>query len=201
MTEEKSESVDELDLDPSEAEQREATRTRLEKGAVELAERRKIADSVRTEDMDVAERIQKLGFDDQTARIFDLLPLVHVAWADGKIQKQERASILRVVEARGITKGSAAMVMMESLLEKQPSQTYLDETLAVLHDLLGGNKRRVEVMVDLCVAVAEAAGGFLGFGNPVDPDERKLLDHIAGELGDRAEVWLKAKMGEAPASK
>lgn len=198
MSEEKDESVD--DLDPAEAEQREATRTRLEKGAVELAERRKIADSVLTEDLDVAERIQKLGFDDQTARIFDLLPLVHVAWADGKIQKQERASILRVVEARGVAKGSQAMIMIESMLEKQPSQTYLDETLAVLRDLVGENKRRVEVMVDLCVAVAEAAGGFLGFGNPVDASERKMLDHIADQLGDRAQVWLKAKMGEAPAA-
>lgn len=173
-----------------EAELREETRTRLDQAAVEIQER------LRTDDISVAERVKALGFDGETARIFDLIPMVHVAWADGKVQKGERESIMAVLRARDIKPGSEAFVMMESLLEKQPPAAYLDETLSVLKDLLSGDLRRTEILVDFCYAVAEAAGGFLGFGNPIDPKERELLLAISDALGERAQMWARAKLGE-----
>ena len=183
-------------FDEEHAPQREATRTRLERAAVEMQEQRKIADSLNTENLDVASRVAALGFDADTAPIFDLLPVIHVAWADGEVQRKEREAIMGVLSIRGVKPGSPAYIMMESMLEKRPSQAYLDETLAVFRELVDGNKRRIEVMVDLCVAIAEASGGFFGFGDRIDPRERELLDDIARALGERAQIWLKAKMGE-----
>ncbi len=171
---------------------REETRTRLDRAAIQIQER------LRTDDVSVAARVKALGFDGETARVFDLIPMVHVAWADGKIQKGERESILAVLRARGIKPGSAAAIFMESLLEKPPPASFLEETLAVLRDLLQGDLRRTEVLVDFCYAVAEAAGGFLGFGNPIDPKERELLLEISDRLGDRARLWIRAKLGEVP---
>ncbi len=63
--------------------------------------------------------------------MFDLLPLVHVAWADGKIQQGESAMILNLLRVRGVS-GGKAFTVLYSLLEKRPSQEYLDESLEVL---------------------------------------------------------------------
>ncbi|HFE44710.1 MAG TPA: hypothetical protein ENJ18_04335, partial [Nannocystis exedens] len=51
---------------------------------------------------DLAETIQALGFTGEKARIFDLMPLVHVAWIDDSVSRKERAAILDVVRNRGI---------------------------------------------------------------------------------------------------
>ena len=69
------------------------------------------------------------------------MPLVHVAWADGKIQRGERAAILKVLRSRGIEPGDEAFRTMESLLEERPSDTWMKQTLAVLRQLTDGNQR------------------------------------------------------------
>ena len=49
------------------------------------------------------ERMKKLRFDGACASAFDLLPLIHVAWADGVIQSGERATILGVLETMSLS--------------------------------------------------------------------------------------------------
>lgn len=169
-----------------EIEQRRKLREKLEAAAHELAEKHAIAASLKTEDLSVAERIKALGFSGATAGVFDLLPLVHVAWADGTVQKGERAAILKVLEARGIQPGSEGFQLLESLLEERPSDEYMSESLAVLKELVGQGGPDRDV-VALCEQVASAAGGFLGLGGKVSGEERKLIDEIAGHLGGGAQ--------------
>lgn len=165
-----------------EIEQRRKLREKLEAAAKDMADKQAIADSLKTDDLSLAERIKALGFSGESAGVFDLLPLVHVAWADGTVQKGERAAILRVLEARGVTSGSEGFVLMESLLEEQPSDEYMAQSLAVLKELVGAGGRSAEI-VDLCQQVASAAGGFLGLVGKVDDQERALIDQIAHQLG------------------
>lgn len=169
---------------------RDAKRRELERAAKEAAERRRVGDAVGTTDEAVLERIRALGFDGDTARILDLLPLVHVAWADGSVTIRERASIMRVVEARGIREGSEAWVLITTLLEKEPSRDFLEETLDLLRSL--GGDRNASI-VDLCVQVASASGGFFGLGETVSDEERALIAHIAEELGGSAQAAFKQK--------
>ncbi|MCA9650383.1 MAG: TerB family tellurite resistance protein [Myxococcales bacterium] len=170
-----------------EIEQRRKLREKLERAAKELAEKQAIAESVKTDDLSLAERIKALGFSGDTARVFDLLPLIHVAWADGTIQKNERAAILGVLEHRGIPAGSEAFTMVESLLEERPSDEYMGQSLAVLRELLAqGSIGRGAAIVELCQQVATSAGGFLGLGSKVSDEERQLIDRIANALGDDA---------------
>lgn len=149
-------------------------------------------------DLEVAQRIVRLGFDEDTVKIFDLVPMVHVAWADGEVQGQERAAIEAIMTARGLAQDSPGWIMMEGLLSRPPSAELLAELLEVFRDLVRGDNRRIEVMVDLCVVVAEQHGKLLGlFGDPIDDRERAALGEIATMLGDRAEQWLRAKLGHA----
>jgi len=168
-----------------EIEQRRKLRQKLDQAAKDLADQRAIADSLHTDDLALAERIKALGFSGDSARVFDLLPLVHVAWADGSIQKSERAAILRVLELRGIPASSEGFMLMESLLEERPSDEYMAQSLGVLKALLAkGDGERGSKIVELSEQVAHAAGGFLGLGPKVSTEERELIDSIASQLGD-----------------
>lgn len=170
-----------------EIEQRRKLREKLEASAKDMAEKEAIADSVKTSDLELAERVKSLGFSGDSARVFDLLPLVHVAWADGSVQKSERAAILRVLETRGVAPGSDAFVLMESLLEERPSTAYMEQSLGVLKQLLSqGDGDRKAQIVDLCEVVASSAGGFLGIGTKISQDEREQIETIVAQLGDGA---------------
>lgn len=163
--------------------QRDAKRREMERAAKEAAERRKVAATVATDDEAVVARIRDLGFDGDTARVLDILPLVHVAWADGNVTTNERTSIFKLLEAREIESGSEAWLLIEALLEQRPSEDFLDETLHLLRDI-GGHEADV---LALCTQVADASGGFFGLGNKISDEERALIAHIADELGESAQ--------------
>lgn len=177
-----------------EADRREKKRRELAKQAAELEEKRKIAEAAGTDDLELADRIKALGFDGETARVFDLLPLIHVAWADGKIQKDERAAIFRVLESRGLARDSEPFHFVESLLEARPAQQYLDESIAVLREVAGAEE--AQNIVDLCVAVAAVSGGFFGFGKTIDEEERALIEKIAAQLGEDGQSAVQREMGK-----
>jgi tellurite resistance protein len=176
-----------------EMEQRKQIRERLDRSAREL---QAVASGLDTKDLSIAERVRALGFDGDSARVFDLLPLVHVAWADGEIQRSERAKILRILESRDIHPGSEAFRMVETLLEERPSDAYMQQSLAVLGDVLGGLGQRSEAIVDMCIDVAAASGGFLGLGKRIGAEERELIEGIVGTLGDTAQSQFKTSLGD-----
>jgi tellurite resistance protein len=56
----------------------------------------------RGETMKVDTWLAELKIPREAYRVVMLLPLVYVAWADGKIQSQERKLIMRIAEERGL---------------------------------------------------------------------------------------------------
>ncbi len=167
---------------------RSAVRHEMTMAAQALEKKREIAASAGTQDLSAAEKIEALGFDEDSARIFDLLPLVHVAWADGKIQRGERAAILEVLQSRGIERDSDAFHRMETMLEEKPSDAFMRQSLSVLRDVTGGLGERSSSIVDLCIQVAASSGGFLGLkiGKKIGDDERKQIEEIIASLGPDA---------------
>ncbi|HRI09531.1 MAG TPA: hypothetical protein PKW35_17035 [Nannocystaceae bacterium] len=133
---------------------------------------------------ELAERIQGLGFEGDKAKVFDLMPLVHVAWADGSISRKERATILDAVVARGIAPGTEPFQLVESMLEEPPPAAFMSETLELLKEVCGG--KRADSIVDLCLAVADSSGGFLGLGSRVSGQERERIREIAAHFGSDA---------------
>jgi tellurite resistance protein len=141
----------------------------------------------------LAERTEALGFVRQAAKVFDLLPLVHVAWADGGIQAGERAAILSLLTIRGLGPGEAWTVM-ETLLEERPSPAYLEASLDLLRDVLEERGDDGCTVVGLCILVAESAGGFLGL-RAISKSERELIETIADRLGAKAQAEFRARLG------
>lgn len=173
---------------------REAIRVKLDTAAHVAAGKRSLAASLNTTEHAVVDAITTLGFDADTGRVFDLLPLVHVAWADGRVSSKERATVMQVVERRGIATDSEAWHLMESLLEKRPSEKFMEETLGLLRDLASTRTGADATLVDLCVDVAQASGGIFGFGNTVSDEEKELIARVASLLGDEAEAEFRKRL-------
>lgn len=181
-----------------EAETRKNLRNSLDRNAKEVEEQRKIAQTVGTSDEAVAARIKALGFNGESAAVFDLLPLVHVAWADSTVQKGERAAILKILKilkARGIEPGTQPFQTMESLLEERPSDTFMRQSLEVLREVVRGKAGKSDEIVDLCMMVAAASGGFLGLGRRIGDDEKKLIAEVSLTLGSAATEKVKGDIG------
>ncbi len=123
-----------------------------------------------------------LGVDADTFRAIALLPLVHVAWADGAIQVAERAVISSVAAERfGLT--PPARALLDQWLTHRPSDAYMSRARRALFAL--GRMPQVPTgpgtaddVLDLCQRVAEAAGGLFGF-RAVQSEEREALAAIA----------------------
>lgn len=165
------------------ANQRQETRQELNRIAREQTAKASVGDVLQVDDASLIARIRALGFDGDTARVFDLLPLVHVAWADGKIQRAERASILRVLTMRGIAQKDEAWIFVEALLEQQPSDEYMQLTLQLLRDVVAHGGKSADTIVELCGNVANAAGGLFGLREAMSDEEASTLAEVAEILG------------------
>jgi tellurite resistance protein len=172
--------------DPEGADARAEVRAKLASAAEELRDAERIAASMKTDDLEIAAQVKSLGFDGDSARIFDLLPLIHVAWADGRIQRAERARILRLLSLREISADTEAYKMVEALLEERPAEVWLEVSLGLLRRLIAERPWKAEALVEMCVGIAEAAGGFFGLGDSISPQEREALVKIADALGEDA---------------
>lgn len=183
-------------FDESRAEQREEIRKALDESALEMQRRRVMAETQRAAMPTLQERIAALGFGDADGmKVFDLVPLVHVAWADGAIQQGERAMILNLLQIRGLTP-EKAWITMESLLEKKPSNPYMEESLAVVRELVKDKPAQAKTIVGLCIVIAEAAGGFLGIFRRISTEEKQMIAKIADVLGEAAKEEFQRQLGE-----
>lgn len=133
-------------------------------------------------------------------RVVSLLPLVYVAWADGKIQKGERDLILQIARERGMLDHGGEDALSRWLSEP-PSKQQLRTDLAALNELARSDgKLREEFGADeeqlllaWCQDVADAAGGLLGLKSARTDAENAALKTIAGALDMRnATQWRAA---------
>jgi cytochrome P450 len=134
----------------------------------------------------LAAALAELGIDRDSHRVLGLLPLVYVAWADGKVQRAERAVIERVARDKGWLGGRGGDIL-KSWLDSAPSADYVEKGLGVLASLArvadrpGPSVRpdTLRQLVAYCSEVAHAAGGLFGLAEAVDPDEDEALVTIA----------------------
>jgi len=132
----------------------------------------------------VLEKLVALGLRGNTIAALSLVPLIQVAWADGKIQDNERTAILQGAHGKGLEKGTPGYELLQSWLQKQPSdeliaawEAYIKALASQLND--EQNRLLKNQIVGFAKMVAAAAGGILGFGK-VSASEEKVLHRIDG---------------------
>jgi hypothetical protein len=143
-------------------------------------------------DAAVLAQLAAVGLSSETVAALSLVPLVEVAWADGRLDDKERGALLAAAEHAGLSKDSASYQLLEEWSRQRPSPRLLaawkayvaalsrmldvQATQALKQDLLGRARE-----------VAEAAGGFLGLGKRISSAEQAVLTELeqafaSGEL-------------------
>ena len=150
------------------------------------AELRRMGETAGVADEEILHDLEALGYTADTVRLLHLLPLVHLAWADGSVSQRERDLIVEAARARGINAGTPADIQLGGWLTKRPSDQFFRETLRAIVAILESEpeaQREAERrdLLSYSAAIARASGGLLGFG-AVSAEERKVLERIAQEL-------------------
>ena len=133
-------------------------------------------------DSALAEEIAKLSITVETLAAFRLAPLVAVAWADDRVEENERYVITRTAEKSGMDPNAPAMKLLESWTNRRPSGDLLDAWCDYTRALCGSLNEEHRALLKREVleqvqAVAEASGGFLGFGS-ISPNEKATIERI-----------------------
>jgi hypothetical protein len=139
-------------------------------------------------DDEIRAELSQLGIAAEHYRVVALLPLVQVAWADGRIQTAERDLILQIAD-RSSQLDPAARSLLQKWLDERPSEFYLSRgkkllaVLAARAHFKDVSVDTLEEVVAYCQGVASAAGGLFGFfGNKVDDAEQRAIEDIARAL-------------------
>ena len=155
------------------------------------AQLNELSEAIGNPDEEILKTLQELGYTRDTVALFHYVPLINVAWADGKVSRQERELILEAARLHGVTQGSAAEKQLIDWMDNRPSEEFFEHTLRIVGDLLqttprGDGRVGSHGVLDDCTQVAEASGGILGFGSKISDEEQALLERIAAALGKPA---------------
>jgi len=147
--------------------------------------------------MDIPATLEKLGIDREDHKVLALLPLVHIAWADGKLQGAERDLIVKTAREMGWLAGKGEDVL-ERWLTAPPFDEEVELGMALL-DHLAKSSGEVADHYDsddlhhlllLCEDVGRAAGNLFGLRDGRSADELKALEQVATALNVKsAKGW------------
>lgn len=134
----------------------------------------------------VLARLVQLNVKPETVAALAAVPLIEVAWADGKIETSEREAVLHHANGMGIVPGTVEHELLERWLTHQPGpelMTAWQTCLKGLCESLSAEDRVVlqEELLHATKITAEAAGGFLGLGR-ISSAEQKVLDSLAASF-------------------
>jgi hypothetical protein len=122
-------------------------------------------------------------------RLVMMLPMVYVAWADGRIQPAERKLIMQIAADRKLLENGGRETL-EHWLSVAPSAARLQTDLAILNELCSSHSKTEDefdadcsqLLIAYCQDVADAAGGMLGLKSARHESEQAALKLIAAAL-------------------
>ena len=160
--------------------EKQLTELRAELSAKKSKEELRTASGI-TDD-EALDHLVALGVSGQTLAALSLVPLIHVAWADGKMDAREREAILMAATGKGIEPRSASYTLLAGWLEANPDPILFDAWRAYIKELASslvpGQRGLLKSQIlAFAQTVAESAGGFLGM-KTVSAAEKTALAEI-----------------------
>lgn len=123
--------------------------------------------------------LESVGVTASERRALGLVPLVMVAWADGKLDDKEREAILEAAEGMALSTDGKDLELLTAWLATPPDQGLFEAWRAYVHSVLPqlsveGALRLEDVVVKRARAVADAAGGVAGLKTTSRAEERMI---------------------------
>ena len=137
-------------------------------------------------DEELLKALGRLGVDRDSLRALPLLPLVQVAWADGRVQQAERGLIHEVATKYGLS--PEGMGLLKRWLDVRPSEKSFLLARRVLLALWARDREHGEApenldgVIRMCMCVARVAGGLFGLAFTLDRREVELIGEISQSL-------------------
>jgi hypothetical protein len=153
-----------------------------------LEERRAaLREVVLIQDEAYLDHLMELGIGPETVLALSLVPLMAVAWADGKLDEKERLAVLKAAEQRGVAPDSAGHELLENWLARTPDPKLFEAWQRYIKSIWGSftEQQRREMrgnLMDWMTGVAESAGGFLGLTSKISASEQAVLDEVEALL-------------------
>ncbi len=147
------------------------------------AAREGLAEISGVHDRAVLDQLVDLDIEPVTWTAISLIPLVEIAWADGRMEEKERRAVLAAAEANGVFVDSPSYALLQSWLARRPDGRLFEtwgEYIVHLCSKLGElEKQRLKAeILGRARSIAEATGGILGMGNKVSPEEAVILSEL-----------------------
>ncbi len=132
---------------------------------------------------EVLQKLVDLDIRPDVAASLALVPLIEVAWADGCIEAKEKSAILDAAAHSFFAKDSIDYKLLTQWLEHRPSGNLLDAWTHYIQGLcekLTTSQKTLlkNELIGHARQIAQAAGGFLGLGNKISDEERRILDYL-----------------------
>jgi len=127
------------------------------------------------------------GINEETIAVMLLVPLVFVAWADGKVTDAERKRVVEIVSRYAHENSEASVGIIESWLKERPSESLWTAWAAYAEVLQQRSSPTASAMLaDQLLthahSVAEVSTGFLSRLR-IDPEKQQSLDRLRKALG------------------
>jgi hypothetical protein len=137
-------------------------------------------------DLKVCQAIAALDISVESLAALRLAPLVAVAWADDRVEDNERFQVINAAEKAGLARGDASFELLESWLAQRPPlelfETWVEYAKTLALSLDGEARENLQrTIVAQARSVAEANGGLLRFGS-ISPIEKKIIERIEAAL-------------------
>lgn len=141
--------------------------------------------------------LKHLGINDSNYKVLKLLPLIYVAWADGRIEPAQEQRILRLAHDH-FKIGRQGEEILKRWVAERPNKEYF---LEGLHDILLLAHARdtwdfeldeLPGLLAYSEAIARTTAEAMDVPSAVDENEEQALRDIARELQvDEGESWAK----------
>ncbi|MBD0275601.1 MAG: hypothetical protein ICV73_27195 [Acetobacteraceae bacterium] len=162
------------------AEQDRALLRRLKEADAKKSSKESLAAACGITDDELLEKLVSLGVDGATVAALSLVPLVLVAWADGKVEDKEREAVVAAAVETGMAEQGAGRQLLDRWLATRPPPQLLaawtDYIRAISPTLNDGARKQLKAdLLDRAQKVAEASGGILNVGWKTSPAEKEML--------------------------
>ncbi len=132
---------------------------------------------------DVLQKLVDLNIRPEIVATLALVPLIEIAWVDGKIDEEEKEAVLEAASQSFVSKDSPDFDLLRQWMEHKPDPKLLEawkhyikglcveltdhQKNALKKDLIGHARK-----------IAEATGGILGLGSKISKSENQMLTKL-----------------------
>ena len=163
-------------------------------------QRQEIAKEIGVSNEEIIKGLQELGYTSETVKLIHLMPLVQVAWADGRVDDKEKNMIIELARSSQIVEGSEADLKLAAWLNERPSEEVMQAHLLAVQAVIEAIPEEFrasmrENLINYSVTLAAASRGLFGLEAKISKSERAVIEQIVEAVAPENREAVKKLLG------